>query len=55
MEVAMTIDAIRAGMRVVEVQTTMSHRETGRDLAGFIHRGKQFRDILLAIAGRAQT
>ncbi len=55
MEVAMTIDAMRAGLRVVEVQTTMSHRETGRDLAGFIHRGKQFRDILLAIAGRAQT
>ena len=55
MEVAMTIDAMRAGLRVVEVQTTMSHRETGRDFAGFIHRGKQFRDILLAIAGRAQT
>lgn len=55
MEVAMTIDAVRAGLRVVEVQTTMSHRETGRDFAGFIHRGKQFRDILLAIAGRAQT
>ena len=38
MEVAMTIDAMRAGLRVVEVQTTMSHRETGRDFAGFIHR-----------------
>jgi glycosyltransferase involved in cell wall biosynthesis len=53
MEVAMTVDAIRAGMRVEEVQTTMSHRETGRDLAGFIHRGKQFRDILLALLRRA--
>ena len=55
MEVAMTIDALRAGLRVVEVQTTMSHRQTGRDLAGFVHRGKQFRDILLAIARRAET
>jgi glycosyltransferase involved in cell wall biosynthesis len=52
MEVAMTIDAVKAGMRVVEVPTTMSHRETGRDLAGFVHRGKQFRDILAAIARR---
>jgi hypothetical protein len=52
MEVAMTVDALRAGLRVVEVPTTMSHRETGRDLAGFLHRGKQFRDILAAIARR---
>jgi glycosyltransferase involved in cell wall biosynthesis len=52
MEVAMTIDAVEAGMRVVEVPTTMSHQETGRDLAGFVHRGKQFRDILAAIARR---
>jgi glycosyltransferase involved in cell wall biosynthesis len=55
MEVAMTIDALRAGLRVVEVQTSMSHRETGRDLPGFIHRGKQFRDIMTAITGRALT
>lgn len=55
MEVAMTVDAIRADLRVVEVQTAMSHRETGRNLAGFIHRGKQFRDILLAIASRTKS
>jgi hypothetical protein len=55
MEVAMTVDAIRADLRVVEVQTAMSHRETGRNLAGFIHRGKQFRDILLVIASRTKS
>lgn len=54
MEVAMTVDALRAGFRVVEVATEMSHRETGRDLAGFIHRGKQFRDILEALARRTR-
>ncbi len=52
MEVAMTVDALRAGFRVVEVATEMSHRETGRDMAGFIHRAKQFRDILAAVAWR---
>jgi glycosyltransferase involved in cell wall biosynthesis len=54
-EVAMTIDASRAGMRVVEVPTDMGHRETGRDLAGFIHRGRQFADILGALASRMFT
>ena len=53
MEVAMTVDALRAGLNVVEVPTTMSHRETGRDLAGFVHRGKQFRQILVVLMKRA--
>lgn len=54
MEVGMTIDALRAGLRVVEVPTGMSHEETGRDLAGFLHRGRQFRDILLALLARSR-
>ena len=45
-EVGMTVDALRAGLTVVEIETGMSHRETGRDLAGFKHRGRQFLDIL---------
>ncbi len=53
MEVAMTVDALRAGLRVVEVETVMSHRETGRDIAGFVHRGKQFIDIAAALFRRA--
>jgi len=44
-EVGMTIDALRAGFKVIEVETGMSHRETGRDFAGFLHRGRQFLDI----------
>jgi glycosyltransferase involved in cell wall biosynthesis len=52
-EVAMTIDAHRAGYRVLEVPTSMSHKETGRDLAGFIHRGRQMVDIAKALASRA--
>jgi glycosyltransferase involved in cell wall biosynthesis len=41
MEIGMTIDAARAGHRVVEVELDLSHRATGRTLAGFVHRGRQ--------------
>ena len=45
-ELGMTLKALAKGFRVQEVMTTMKHNETGRDLKGFIHRGKQFVDIL---------
>lgn len=48
-EVAMTIRALRCGFTVLEVPVEMHHRATGRDLAGFIHRGKQFLDVKKAI------
>lgn len=41
-EVALTIKAIKKGYTVIEVDTNMSHEETGRNLAGFWHRGGQF-------------
>ncbi len=49
-EVALTIRALRAGLRVAEVETAMAHAATGRDLAGFIHRGRQFVHVALALA-----
>ncbi len=45
MEVALTIDAHYHGFRILEVPLEMTHRETGRNLAGFKHRGEQFVDI----------
>lgn len=48
-ELAMSVRALRAGFNLMEVPTTMSHNETGRDLRGFIHRGKQFFDVLKVI------
>ena len=51
-EVAMTIDAVRAGFRVLEVPVAMGHAVTGRDLAGFLHRGRQGVDLLRAILPR---
>ena len=47
-ETAMTIDAARLGFRIVEVDVAMAHRETRRDLGGFLHRGRQGLDILVA-------
>ncbi|MCL2525625.1 MAG: glycosyltransferase family 2 protein [Coriobacteriia bacterium] len=48
-EVSLTVRALRAGYRVMEVETTMGHAATGRNLRGFIHRGRQFRDVLGAV------
>jgi glycosyltransferase involved in cell wall biosynthesis len=52
MELAMTIDAVRAGHRVVEIELDLAHRATGRTPAGFIHRARQLRDFVLAYAAR---
>lgn len=41
-ETALTIDALCAGFRVVEVPTTMTHRVTGRDWRAVRHRARQF-------------
>jgi len=44
-EVGMTIDILRSGLKVLEIPVPFTHRETGRDLAGFYHRGKQMVDV----------
>ncbi len=48
-ETALTIDALREGFRIVEVELPLTHRLSGRNLRGFIHRGRQFRDIAKAV------
>jgi len=54
LEVGMTIDAVRAGLRVVEIPIEgLSHRPTGRKARGFAHRARQGADILAAVATRA--
>lgn len=45
MEVGMTIDAARAGYRLREYELDLSHRATGRSLAGFAHRARQLADF----------
>jgi hypothetical protein len=52
MEVGMTIDAVRAGHRVVVVGGDLHHRATGRTLSGFAHRGRQLLDCARAQRAR---
>ena len=52
-ETRMTVDALRAGLELREVELELEHRSTVRDLAGFVHRGRQLRDILLAFGPQA--
>jgi hypothetical protein len=49
-EVGITVRALRANQRVIEVGTTMAHAATGRDIAGFAHRGRQFVHVAAALA-----
>lgn len=48
-EVGMIIDLSRKGYVIREVPVQMTHAETGRDIAGFLHRGRQFIDVLKAL------
>lgn len=51
-EMGLNLDAARAGARMLEVETRIGHRVTGKDWAGFVHRGRQFRDILRCLLHR---
>jgi len=51
-ETALTIDLLRAGMRVAEVEVPLAHRATGNDWAAQVHRARQFADVARALAAR---
>jgi len=52
MEIGMTVDAHRAGFRLVEVDLELEHRATGRTAAGFVHRFRQLLDFARVYAAR---
>ena len=52
MEVGMTIDVLRAGLKVVEIEIDLRHRATGTDLGAQLHRAAQLRDVTRALAAR---
>jgi hypothetical protein len=52
MEIGMTIDAVRAGHRVIEVQLELAHRASGRTFAGFLHRARQLVDFVRVYLSR---
>jgi len=55
MEIGMTVDAVRAGRRVAELELPLEHRATYRTLAGFRHRGRQLRDFLRVYRSRRRS
>lgn len=50
MEIGMTVDAVRAGLTVKEVELDLAHRATGKSFRGFVHRGRQLIDFLKVYA-----
>ncbi len=51
-ETALTIDLLRRGFRIREVEVPLTHRATGTDLRAQLHRARQFRDVARALATR---
>ena len=45
MEIGITVDVVRAGLRVSELELDLEHRAAGRTLGGFLHRFRQLRDF----------
>jgi hypothetical protein len=52
MELGMTVDAVRAGRRVLELELDLEHHATRRTPAGFAHRARQLRDCARAYRAR---
>ncbi len=52
-ETGLTIDLMRLGLRLTEVEVPLSHRATGGDWKAQLHRGREFADVARALAARA--
>jgi glycosyltransferase involved in cell wall biosynthesis len=51
-ETALTIDLLRQGFRVTEVEVELAHRATGAGLPAQLHRAHQLTDVARALAAR---
>jgi hypothetical protein len=51
-ETGLTIDLLRQGFKVTEVEVPLAHRATGGDWRAQLHRARQFRDVGRALAAR---
>ena len=51
-ETALTIDLLRKGLRVTEVEVDLAHRATGSDLRAQLHRARQLTDVARALLFR---
>jgi glycosyltransferase involved in cell wall biosynthesis len=55
METGMTVDAVRAGLRLEEIEIDLVHRPTTRSIAGFAHRGRQLLDFMRTYMSRRRA
>ena len=55
LEFKITLEGVRKGFELIEVPVDMRHRETGRDVKSFLHRGKQCFDILSLIRSEMKS
>jgi glycosyltransferase involved in cell wall biosynthesis len=51
-ETGLTIDLLRRGLRIREVEVPLAHRATGTDWRSQLHRARQFTDVARALAAR---
>jgi hypothetical protein len=51
-ETALTIDLLRKGLRITEVEVELAHRATGTGLRAQLHRAHQLADVARALAVR---
>jgi len=51
-ETALTIDLLRQGLRITEVEVELAHRATGTGMRAQLHRAHQLTDVARALAGR---
>jgi len=51
-ETGLTIDLLRRGLRVTEVEVPLAHRATGNDWRSQVHRARQLGGVALALAAR---
>jgi glycosyltransferase involved in cell wall biosynthesis len=51
-ETGLTIDLLRRGYRVREVEVPLAHRATGADWRAQLHRARQFAEVARALAAR---
>jgi glycosyltransferase involved in cell wall biosynthesis len=54
-ETGLTIDLIRRGLRVAEVEVPLAHRATGNDWRAQVHRARQLGGVARALVAREPT
>jgi Glycosyl transferase family 2 len=51
-ETGLTIDLLRLGLRITEVEVPLAHRATGNDWRSQVHRARQLAGVAVALAAR---